>query len=99
MKVIKKGKINNNIDIQIEDWNESYSFYAKCSTLVVYPTAIKDEQSTRPFKVKSGEKFRLAFNFANSKQCEKAFNSLINNITELKYYSYYTTQKELLEII
>ena len=37
MKVIRRGKMEDGTDIQIEDWSEDYSFYGYGTHLIAYP--------------------------------------------------------------
>lgn len=37
MKVIRRGKMEDGTDIQIEDWSADYSFYGYGTHLIAYP--------------------------------------------------------------
>lgn len=73
MKVIKKSKMPNGIDIQIEDWKEDYSCF---NTLIIgtYPIAKK----TNNVWVKVGETFRLELSrfFTSDYEVNETFKNL-----------------------
>lgn len=73
MKVIKKSKMPDGTNIQIEDWKNSYN-PTEVYTIGTYPKA--KNTSKRGFIV-SNEKFRLALtNFESDDEVEKIFNEL-----------------------
>ena len=72
MKVLKRGIMPDGTEIQIEDWNETYSFLSYGSTIGAYP------------KNRYGETFRTSRDFENDKATEKVFEELINGTKTLR---------------
>lgn len=84
MQIIKKAKLYNEIDIQIEDWSKDYSCFSYASILAAYP---KSKNNCRgSFSPKLGEKFRAEFDFDNAEECKQAFIDLQSGKTLLKDY-------------
>lgn len=82
MIVLQKGKMKDGTAIQIEDWNEDYSFMEYGSTIGTYPISKMgyDEQ----FTPKKGKTWRIQYNFKSNKEAKKVYNELINGVKTLK---------------
>ena len=88
MEVIKRGKLVNGIDMQIEDWSKDYpSIYKKSDVVVVYPIAMA---SSEYGWVLAGDTFRCAFHFENEEEAKKAFDNLQRGKTRPEDYADYT---------
>lgn len=86
MKIIKKTKMPNGTDIQIEDWREDYPFL-KVFDIGVYPNA---KNSSKYRFIYANETFRLTLTgFESNKQVEKIFNQLEKGKIKLEELSEY----------
>lgn len=78
MKIIKKSKMKDGTNIQIENWKNDYRFI-KTLSIAIYPTSKR-----------TNETFRLELtNFKNDKEVIKIFEQLQNsdiNLIDLKKY-------------
>ena len=59
MKILKEGKSAGGVDMQIEEWNENYSFMPYGSTLAFYPGSKATHKG--PFAPKAGESYTGGF--------------------------------------
>jgi hypothetical protein len=75
MKVLKKGITPNGIPIQIEEWQENYSFLPYGGTLVSYPKSKMSHEGA--FSPKGNEVYRFQFDFKSEEETETAFNDLL----------------------
>ena len=85
MQVIKKAKMADGTEIQIEDWNGNYSFIAKCGTLAAYPVSKVTIPGT--YEPTAGVKFRVSFDFPCAADAEQAFEKLVSGEAQLKDFS------------
>lgn len=92
MKVIKRGRTPQGVDIQIEDWHESYSFMPISSTLAAYPVSKRTYLGA--WAPKAGEIFRLSFNLKNAFEAQEAFEKLRNGSSSLIDYKDYMSRRE-----
>ena len=83
MKVIRRDKMPNGIDIQQEDWSMNYCFYAPKSTIAIYPVSMK---ICKEKNIVNGEKFRLSLDFDNEEQANKCYENLINGTSKISDY-------------
>ena len=83
MKIVKRNKIFNNIDIQQEDWSEDYSCYSKNSTIAVYPVAIITNESGL---IGRGDRFRLTLDFDTEEQANECYENLISGKAKINDY-------------
>ena len=74
MKVLKKGKSANGVNIQIEEWHENYSFMPYGSTLAFYPESKATHKGS--YAPKAGEIYRFSFAFPSNEEAEAAFTAL-----------------------
>lgn len=97
MKILEKGKAAEGYDIQIENWNENYSFLRYGDTLVAYPKA----KISLPwiFGAKRGETFRCEFNFSCYAEAQEAFKALATGQATLTDYAEYLRYKEYKEVL
>ena len=84
MKVLKKGKLQDGTDIQIEEWNESYNFMPYASTIASYP--LSKISINGQFVPKVNEKYRFQFDFKSEKEADIVFNNLITGKNTLSDY-------------
>lgn len=77
MKVIRRGKMKDGTDIQIEDWSDEYCFLGYGMHLVAYP------------KNRFGERFRIEKVCADNHLANLVFDSL-NGIEDLFYFGFTT---------
>ncbi|WP_311538430.1 hypothetical protein [uncultured Anaerococcus sp.] len=86
MEVIKRGITPDCIDIQVEDWSVSYShIYDKKDVLAAYPD---DVRGVYP-------RIRIAFQFDNSDEAAKAFESLASGDKKIVDFEKYCTNSEI----
>lgn len=106
MRIIKKAVMPDGTKIQLEDWSEDYPFYAPCAHISAYPIAKFDAERVNGWVYpKRNHNFRLNFYFdiknknSAALAAELAFLSLTNGENELKDFSAYAQNKELLKFI
>lgn len=87
MKVLQIGTMPNGTPIQIEEWQENYSFISYGSTIASYPKSKMSHEGS--FAPKGGEIYRFHFNFPTTEEAQQAFNSLSNGVTVLADYVEY----------
>ena len=91
MKILKEGKSAGGVDMQIEEWNENYSFMPYGSTLAFYPESKATHKG--PFSPKAGESYRFSFDFPDSKTAEAAFTAFENGSKDFADYLEYWSGK------
>ena len=82
MEVLKKGITTDQTKIQIENWNDDYSFMEYGNTIGAYPIA--KQTGNRQFEPERGRTFRLSYEFEDSKEAEAMFNELVTGSKTLK---------------
>lgn len=98
MKILEKGIIPDGTKIQIEEWNEDYSFMSYGSTIGAYPTSQVNCGGT--WSPKRGETFRFQLDFNSNNEAKKAYMELLNGNKTLKdYRNEFTGHEEYLECI
>ena len=75
MKILKTGTMKDGTHIQIEEWQENYSFMPYSATIASYPISKYTYEGS--FAPKAGERVRFAFNFFSQEETERIFNELI----------------------
>lgn len=84
MKILERAKTPEGFDIQIEDWEEDYSFM-NIHSIAAYPKA---KNGSKYQWIKAGEEFRLGINrFKNNEEAKQAFDDLINGIKTIEDFS------------
>lgn len=73
---ITKGQMPDGTEVQIEEWSETYSFYAYGSLVAAYP------------KNRYGEKVRASKIFVTAEEAAKAFNALKNGDKALADFNF-----------
>jgi len=81
MKILEKGIMPNGTKIQIEEWNENYSFMPYGRTLASYPKSKVSHKG--PFSPKGNVVFRCEFDFKSHEEAKEAFNELLAGTKEL----------------
>lgn len=80
MFIIEKGTTPNGMDIQIENWHDTYDFIPENATIGFYPMAVNDiyreDRPHFPAYPKKGETFRASFEFDTAEEAKKAFDAL-----------------------
>jgi hypothetical protein len=76
MKVLKTGIMPNGTHIQIEEWNENYSFMPYGSTIASYPKSKMSHDGA--FSPKGNQVYRFDFNFESEQETKCIFDSLLN---------------------
>lgn len=84
MKILEKDITSNGTKIQIEEWNEDYSFMSYVSTIGAYP--ISQVNCSGTWSPKRGETFRLQLDFKSYDEAKEAYIELINGNKTLKDY-------------
>lgn len=84
MKVLDRAKTPEGIDIQIEDWKETYSFINTLN-IATYPIA----KNTSKYRwVEGGRRFRLNIStFNNDEEVKQAFDDLISGNKQIIDFS------------
>lgn len=93
MFILKKGLLEDNTRIQIEDWSDDLSFRKYGSTLAVYPKS--KVTLNGQFAPKYNKSFRCDFEFNSHDEALKAFQELINNVKNLKDFELYLNDPKL----
>ena len=81
MKVLLKGVMPNGTPIQIEEWNENYSFVPYGSTIASYPKSKMSHEGS--FAPKGNQVYRFQFNFYSDDEAKTAFNDLLSGVKAL----------------
>ena len=81
MKILKTGTMKDGTDIQIEEWNEDYSFMPYGNTLATYPKSKVSQEG--PYAPKANERYRFDFEFNSHEEAETAYNELIEGTKTL----------------
>jgi hypothetical protein len=74
MKVLEKGTMPDGTAIQIEEWNETYSFMPFGNVLASYPKSKVSHEGG--FAPKGNETYRFSFDFKSNDEAKKAFEEL-----------------------
>lgn len=92
MKVLTKDNMQDGTLIQIEEWNENYSFMPYGRTLATYPISKGNHRGS--FSPKLDQKFRCEFEFDSHEEAKSAFNELLTgNKTLLDYADFLRDRK------
>lgn len=75
MKILQTGILPNGTHIQIEEWNENYSFKPYGSTIASYPKSKISHEGN--FAPKGNEIYRFEFDFESHEETKRAFNELV----------------------
>lgn len=75
MKILQEGTMPDGTHIQIEEWNENYSFMPYGSTIASYPKAKVSHPGS--FSPKGNEIYRFQFDFASQEEAFNAFSDLL----------------------
>lgn len=105
MKIIKKSKMPDGTNIQIEDWKDVYEFM-DIYCIATYPKA---KNSSKYGFIENNKNFRLELTrFENNEQAEKIFNQLedgsislnelSNHFLDIQKYMYYLGMTDIEEI-
>lgn len=97
MKVLKTGTMPNGTPIQIEEWNENYSFLPYGATIASYPKSKSSHNGD--FSPKGNVTYRFSFNFTNNEESEQAFNNLLSGNKELADYKEHMEFKKYADCI
>lgn len=81
MKVLLEGVMPNGTPIQIEEWNENYSFVPYGSTIASYPKSKMSHEGS--FAPKGNQVYRFQFNFNSDDEAKTAFNDLLSGVKAL----------------
>lgn len=84
MKIIGKGTMPDGTVIQIEEWNEDYSFMPYGNTLTSYPKSKANHKGS--FEPKLDETYRFHFRFDSYSETQVAFDNLISGKNVLSDY-------------
>lgn len=81
MFIIEKGTTPNGMDIQIENWAETYpNLHKENDTIGFYPMAVNDiynaEHPYFPAYPKRGQTFRAELKFDTAEEAKEAFEAL-----------------------
>jgi len=87
MKVLQTGIMPNGTPIQIEEWNENYSFMPYGATIGSYPKSKASHEGS--FAPKFGETHRFSFNLPTTQDAKQAFESLLKGESVLSDYVKY----------
>jgi hypothetical protein len=95
MKILEKAILPTGEHIQIEEWNENYSFIPYGSTIGTYP---KSKQTLDgAFSPTINKTFRFQLDFNNHEEALKVFDNLKNGKTKLiDYINHFKGKEELL---
>lgn len=95
MKVIKRSKMPDGTDIQIENWKENYNFI-KTLSIAAYPLAKESDD----FMIRRNEKFRLELSKFNSdNEVLELFQKLENGEITLKKCTSYFRDKKFIQYL
>lgn len=97
MKVLQTGIIQNGTHIQIEEWNENYSFISYGSTIASYPKSKASHEGT--YAPKGNEIYRFSFDFKSNDETKEAFNNLLSGIKNISDYKENLSDKKYLDCI
>jgi hypothetical protein len=90
MKVLEKGIMPNGTPIQIEEWNENYSFMPYGSMIASYPKSkVSHDGSYAP---KGNQTYR--FSFDTAEETKKAYTELISGVKTLTDFKENLSRKE-----
>ena len=98
MKVLERATTPNDIDIQIEDWSQDYSFHKFGDVVATYPKATYTANNRLEYP-RFKETFRLEFNCEDDAQAREVFNNLKNGTKTLLDYSNFVLEKRYLEFV
>lgn len=89
MKVLKTDIMPDGTQIQVEEWNENYSFMPYGSTIASYPKSKMSHEGC--FAPKGNEIYRFSFNFNSSEEADQIFFELVKGqkvLADLRQYMY-----------
>lgn len=106
MKIVRKSKMPDGTDIQIEDWKDVYEFM-KVYSIATYPKA---KNSSKYGFIENNKNFRLELTrFESNEQAEEMFkkleqgsiklNELSNYFLDIQKYMYYLGMTDTEEIV
>lgn len=75
MKILQKAIMPDGTEIQLEEWNENYSFMPYGSTIASYPKSKASHEGT--YSPKGNKKYRFDFSYKSNEEANQAFNELI----------------------
>ena len=97
MKVLQTGIMPNGTQIQIEEWNENYSFMPYGSTIASYPKSKVSHEGT--YSPKGNQVYRFDFDFKSNEETKEAFTSLVNGSKQLADFKTNLNRKEYVDCI
>jgi len=97
MKVLQTGIMPNGTHIQIEEWNENYSFMSYGSTLASYPKSKVSHEGT--YSPKRNQVYRFDFDFKSNEETKESFNNLVNGSKQLVDFISNLNRKEYADCI
>lgn len=97
MKVLEKGIMPNGTPIQIEEWNEDYSFAPYASTVASYPKSKVSHEGA--FSPKGNQTWRFDFNFDSENEAKKAFTELLSGEKDLSDFKNKLSNKKYTDCI
>ena len=98
MIVLIKGKTKEGYPIQIEEWNENYSFIPYGSTLAVYKPS-RSTHNKGQFSPKAGEVVRLQFDFDTPEETMQKFNDITDGLLSLTEIADYLWKQDYRDCI
>jgi hypothetical protein len=84
MKVLQTGIMPDGTKIQIEEWNENYSFMPYSSTIASYPKSKVSHEGT--YAPKQNKIYRFQFDFKSEEETKNVFNELLAGTKQLIDY-------------
>jgi hypothetical protein len=97
MRVLEKGIMANGTKIQIEEWNETYSFMPYGDTIAVF--ALSQTSHDGSYSPKRNEIYRFDFRFNNNNETKQAFNELLLGTRQLIDFKENLRDKEYADCI
>lgn len=98
MKVLEKGLMPDGTVIQIEEWNEDYSFMSYGSTIASYPKSKQTMDGS--YSPNRNQSYRFQFDFNSYETTKEAFETLLNGSMQLlDYQNNYNGKREYLECL
>jgi hypothetical protein len=75
MKILQNGIMPDGTEIQIEEWNENYSFMPYGSIIASYPKSKVSHEGI--YAPKGNQVYRFDFNFKSTEETKVAFDELV----------------------
>jgi hypothetical protein len=97
MKVLEKGIMTNGTKIQIEEWNENYSFISYGNTLAIF--TVSQTSHNGSYSPKRNQNYRFDFRFNNNDESKQAFNELLKGTKQLIDFKENLLDKEYADCI